>query len=166
MKLEIIRNTEKENGFSIVDTGTGKTILMINGNDHDYNGPIAITSIDPYILFGLSSPRVVNRIIGEQKPQTLLTTKELSHTLFEHGMKSCWGKIKLNQLEARATSSTFYWQFAEIHNKVTMSVVKKDDHIGILLADSYLVSESGFVMEDKPYYPVSLSQMRDRLTLE
>jgi len=84
-----------------------KTIAIINGNNPEFAGPIILLSLDQHTIYGLSHPEVISRIL-EKGPQNLLTSKEISHNLFEHGMKASLSKIKINTNYFYTSLDTFY----------------------------------------------------------
>ena len=110
MKLLISRLSELYHGFdiSLDDSNNIQRIALINGNKADHAGPVILLNLDPHIVYGLSHPSVIGKIIGSGQPQELWTTKDLSHRLYEHGMKSCWGTVKQKNLHLQSRADTFY----------------------------------------------------------
>ena len=106
MKLALARSQEKHNGFMICDMDSETTYMYIDGNSSKHV-PVALLSIDPHVVYGMSHPVTINRIFSDG-PQTLLTTKKLAHTLYEHGMKSSWGSMMLGPTPVFTQLSTFY----------------------------------------------------------
>ena len=84
-----------------------RTIAIVNGNEPDFLGAVILLNIDQHVVYGLSHPEVISRIL-EKGPQYLLTNKETGHNLFEHGMKATLGKIKINMNCFNTTLETFY----------------------------------------------------------
>lgn len=84
-----------------------QTVARINGNHADYCGPVVVLNIDQYVVYSLSQPEVVSRILTKGQQQ-LLTTKETAHNLFEHGMKASLGKLKIKTNWFLTTLETFY----------------------------------------------------------
>jgi hypothetical protein len=110
MKLLISRLAELEHGFdiSLDDSSNVQRIALINGNKADHSGPVILLNLDPHIVYGLSHPAVVGKILSNGQPQELWTTKDLAHKLYEHGMKSSWGTVKHKNLIFQTRSDTFY----------------------------------------------------------
>lgn len=108
MKLIISRLSTLPEGFEVaVQDENVNTIAVINGNKPNFSGPILLLELDPHIVYGLSHPSVISRILAE-RPQELYTSKELAHRLFEHGMKASWGTVKVRNSQFLTTLSTFY----------------------------------------------------------
>lgn len=82
-------------------------IAIVNGNKADFSGPVILLSLDQEVIYGLSQPTVISRIFAKG-PQQLLSTKELSHNLFEHGMKASLGKVKVHMNTFLTSLETFY----------------------------------------------------------
>lgn len=109
MELIVSRFQNHYEGFQIAikNQDNIQLIAIMNGNKFDFHGPILLTEIDQHIVYGMSHPKVVSRLIS-QGPQQLLTSKELGHRLFEHGMKASIGKIKVKNNMYLTTLETFY----------------------------------------------------------
>ena len=109
MELIVSRLNYHHMGLKIVckEQDEVKTIAVVNGNDPGFAGSIILLSLDQHTIYGLSHPEVVSRIL-EKGPQNLLTSKELGHNLFEHGMKAALGKVKINTNYFNTTLDTFY----------------------------------------------------------
>jgi hypothetical protein len=84
-------------------------ILRIDGNDSNNVNPVALLNLDAYSVFGLGHPNVISRILN-YGPQTLLTTKELGHKLFENGLKAYLGRVRIGNNHFQSTLETFYIQ--------------------------------------------------------
>lgn len=109
MELIISRLNNHHQGLNIAfkEFEELRTIATINGNTSEFTGPIILLSLDQHIIYGMSHPEVVSRIL-EKGPQNLITTKELAHNLYEHGMKAALGKVKINMNNFNTTIDTFY----------------------------------------------------------
>jgi len=83
------------------------TIAIINGNKPEYRGPSILLSLDQHVVFGMSHPAVVRRLLDEG-PQVLVSNKETAHTLFEHGMKASVGRVKIKNSTFVTNLETFY----------------------------------------------------------
>jgi hypothetical protein len=95
-------------GLSYDDgSGQAKTVAHINGNNPDHRGPVILLSLDASAVYAMSQPQVISRILSEG-PQTLITTKDIAHTLFEHGMKAALGKHKIGNNNFFASMETYY----------------------------------------------------------
>ena len=88
-------------------------LAVLNGNRREYNLPVVLLNIDQYVVFGLSHPWVISRILGEGSPQTLIARKDMAHTLYEHGMKASLGKIRQGNQTFYTALDTFYTQTNE-----------------------------------------------------
>lgn len=106
MKLALVRNKEKLNGFSIKDLNSDTTLFYIDGNGNQ-SLPVILLSLDPHIIYGMSHPSTVTRLF-QDGPQKLITTKKIAHSLYEHGMKACWGQIVLGNTPVYTQLNTFY----------------------------------------------------------
>lgn len=93
--------------LSILEDGGQKELFRINGNSRSYSGPVVLLDLDPHIVYGMSHPDVIDRIL-QSGPQKMIATKELSHRLYEHGMKGSWWKIKMQKNTVLTTLETFY----------------------------------------------------------
>ncbi len=114
MQLIVSRLTHEHHGLTVLlkDEDKIDTIAVINGNKPDYHGPVILFGLDQDIVYGMSHREVVSRIYGEG-PQILLTTKELAHRLYEHGMKAALGKIALGSNTFLTCLDTYYKQTLE-----------------------------------------------------
>lgn len=106
MKLALVRNKEKHNGFTIKDLDSNIEFFYLDGNG-SCSLPTIMLSIDPHVVYGMSHPSTVTRLF-QDGPQILLTTKKLAHTLYEHGMKACWSQIVLGNTPVYTQMNTFY----------------------------------------------------------
>lgn len=106
MKFALVRNKEKYNGFSIKDMDSDNVFFYLDGNGNQ-SLPVILLSIDPHIVYGMSHPSTVTRLF-QDGPQKLITTKKIAHTLYEHGMKGCWGQIMLGNTPVYTQLNTFY----------------------------------------------------------
>jgi len=93
--------------ISLKDGNDIKNIGRVNGNKADFGGPILLFGIDQDVVYGLSHREVTSRIYS-QGPQILMTTKELGHRLYEHGMKASLGKIKIGNTHYLTSLETYY----------------------------------------------------------
>lgn len=109
-ELVIIRSDDNFQGFTLNVRGFNsedQTLCLINGNRVDFKGAVVLLEIDQYALYGLSNPPVISRVLSNP-PQVLLTTKELAHRLFEHGMKASLGKVLVNHHWYLTNIDSFY----------------------------------------------------------
>jgi hypothetical protein len=132
MELVISRLKHYHQGLKVIvkENETFRPTAIINGNEPDFFGPIILLSIDQHTVYGLSYPEVISRILVKG-PQSLITTKEMSHNLFEHGMKASLGKLKINNSYFLTTLETFYTMTNKASN---MSLILgKDNQLGIII---------------------------------
>ena len=117
MQLIISRLKELYYGFEIAFKQADKItrIGLINGNKPDYLGPVILLNIDQHVVYGMSHPKAIAEIY-EKGPQPLLSTKELGHRLFEHGMKAAIGKVRLRNNTFSTTLDTFYTPMTSYEN--------------------------------------------------
>lgn len=113
-----------------------ETIALVNGNKVDFAGPIVLTSIDQYVVFGMSHPSVVSRIF-DTGPQILVTTKELGHTLFEHGMKASVGRIRLRNNPVTTTLDTFYDLRSKYHKLSIKPSRRRNEAVCVVSISGY-----------------------------
>ena len=106
MKLALVRNKEKMNGFTIRDLDSEHQFFYVDGNGSQ-SLPVILLSLDPHIVYGMSHPSTITRIF-QDGPQTLLTNKKIAHTLYEHGLKACWGQVMLGNTPMYTQMNTFY----------------------------------------------------------
>lgn len=147
MQLMVSRLVNFYDGLmvSLKDGDEIKDIALINGNKPDFLGPIILLSLDQEIVYGLSQNKVVSRIYS-QGPQILISNKELSHKLFEHGMKASLGKVKVGNLTFMTGLETFYKLLPSYSH---FSIVGSEGRLGCFIkpADNYLpilLATSGF----------------------
>ena len=107
-----------------------ETIAIVNGNKPLYSGPIVVLGVDQYILFGLSNPVVVGRILAEG-PQEMISSRDLAHKIFEHGMKSVLGRIRINNNYFLTCLETFYTVKSE--SGLLSLVLGNDGQLGCLI---------------------------------
>jgi len=109
MELVISRMCQYHLGLKVAlkDQDDCRTIAIINGNDSEFLGPIVLFNLDQHIIYGLSHPEAISKILLKG-PQNLVTTKEVGHNLFEHGMKASLGKLKVNMNYFTTSLDTFY----------------------------------------------------------
>lgn len=105
MELVIGRNSELYHGLSLSDLD-GNTLLRIDGKKDD-SVPVLLLTLDPHTVYGLSHPKNISKILSSG-PHILITQKKTAHSLFEHGMKSCWGNIKVFNNKFQSTIESFY----------------------------------------------------------
>lgn len=105
MELTLGRNTELYHGLALSDSN-GNTLLRIEGKKDD-SVPTLLLTVDPHTVYGLSHPKVISKILATG-PHMLITQKKLAHSLFEHGMKSSWGTIKVLNNKFQTSIETFY----------------------------------------------------------
>jgi len=132
MELIVSRLNQHHLGLKIVlkEQSDLKTIAIINGNDPEFAGPIILLSLDQHTIYGLSHPEVISRIL-EKGPQNLLTSKEISHNLFEHGMKASLGKIKINTNYFYTSLDTFYTLTTKV--SCLSLLIGKDNQLACLI---------------------------------
>jgi len=109
MQLIVSKLAEEYHGLSVAlkDDDRIETIAMINGNKADHKGPVILFNLDQEIVYGMSHRHVISRIYTNG-PQNLITTKELSHRLYEHGMKASLSRIKINNTTFLTCLETYY----------------------------------------------------------
>lgn len=105
MELTIGRNYDLHHGFSVSDVH-GNTLLRIDGKKEDLV-PVLLLTLDPHTVYGLSHPKIISKILATG-PHTLITQKKIAHSLYEHGMKSCWGTVRILNNKFQTTIDTFY----------------------------------------------------------
>lgn len=93
--------------FVIDDQGRQREIATLNGNRQDSAVPVVLYSLDAHVVYSLSHPIIISRILMSQ-PQVLLTSKEIGHRLFEHGMKAALSKQMLGNCPVVASLDTYY----------------------------------------------------------
>lgn len=132
MELIISRLQQHHLGLKVVlkESDEIRTFAIINGNDPDFLGTVILLNIDQHAVYGLSYPEVVSRLL-QKGPQNLLTTKELGHNLFEHGMKASIGKLKINMNTFSTSLETFYVTTQKTSN-ITL-ITGKDNQLGCLI---------------------------------
>jgi hypothetical protein len=152
MELVISRLKNHYQGLKVIikENETLRPLAIINGNEPDFFGPIVLLNIDQHTLYGISHPEVISRILVKG-PQALITTKEMSHNLFEHGMKSSLGKIKINNNIFNTTLETYYTQTLKTSNMSIM--VGKDNQTAIMIQPRtdlkpILISSYNFTAKD------------------
>ena len=152
MELVISRLKNYYQGLKIIlkENDTLRPVAIINGNEADFFGPIILLNIDQHILYGISHPEVISRILVKG-PQNMLSTKEMSHNLFEHGMKSSLGKMKINNNTFITTLDTFYTVLNKVSNMSL--VIGKDNQLGVLIQPRtdlkpILISNYNFTWKD------------------
>jgi hypothetical protein len=134
-----------------------QTLSIINGNQSDFLGPVILFNLDQHIIYGMSHPEVISRIYTKG-PQQLITTKDLSHNLFEHGMKASLGKVKIKLNWFLTTLETFYTVTSS--TPILQLVLGKDNRIGCLITpvtiyQSVLLCNYGFEIKDPEKYMIS-----------
>jgi len=146
-------------------------LLMINGNSHEYTGPISVLSVDQNVVYGLSKREVATRIL-ERGPQILLSTPYLATNLFEHGMKAALGKVRVNNNTFLTSMETYYKleQTIAPHFQIVPSALK--DFAGILfkhpnLKQDIFITHHGFNPKDYPDNTrvIILDTLRDYISL-
>lgn len=117
MELIVSRLPELHFGMQLAlkDLDEIKPIAIINGNKADFSGPVILFNLDQHIVYGMSHPAVIS-VLQSRGPQNLITTKELAHNLFEHGMKAALGEVRINNNTYATKLDTFYTVIDNIHN--------------------------------------------------
>lgn len=166
MKFLLGRNQDLHHGLTLSDID-GNPILRIDGKKND-NVPALILGIDPHIIYGLSHPSVMHRIMHSQEPDILYIHKSIAHKIFEHGMKACWGTVQLGSLNYLATMDTFYKLLYE-------DVISEKYGINILVHTHYAEVYNGstkYILSNNNVFPkidgtkINVSLIRDYLELE
>lgn len=88
-------------------SGVAKPVAHINGNEASFRGPVVLLNLDAHAVYGLSHPQVVSHLLKDG-PQPLVSSKEMAHRLFEHGMKAALGRVKLGNNQFATSLDTFY----------------------------------------------------------
>lgn len=152
MELIISRLSQHHLGWKVVIKTQEELrhVATINGNDGEFFGPIILLSVDQHIVYGLSHPEVVSKLL-QRGSQYLITTKEMGHNLFEHGMKASLGKIKLGMNYFSTSLETFYTVTNKASNITLISGA--ENQIGCLFQPRndlkpILVSNSTFIPKD------------------
>jgi len=132
MELILSRLSHHYLGLKLIlkDDDEMRTIAIINGNDPEFVGPVILFNVDQHVIYGLSHPEVISRIL-EKGPQYLLTHKEIGHNLFEHGMKAALGKIKVNNNYFNTNLDTFYMLTTNVSNLAL--IVGKNNQIACVV---------------------------------
>ena len=153
-KLVLGRMQDLHEGFllqSVTKNAEGdeitENLIMINGNRPSYTGPVALLYLDPYVVFGMSHTNVISRILHEGKgSQKLLTSKEISHNLYEHGMKASWRYIQSNNLKMMTSGDTFYDQITTLKDfEIISGTNDLGKSVGLLYQSNILFHGDGFV---------------------
>jgi len=111
MRILISRLQEYHHGWdlSLDDGDSIKRIALLNGNkpSEDLISPAVVFSLDPHVIYGVSHPTVISQILT-RGPQPLVTTKEIAHKMYEHGMKASWWRVKHGSNSFFTNLETFY----------------------------------------------------------
>jgi len=144
MELIISRLKHLHEGMdlSLKDHQQIRPLALINGNKTEFKGPIILFNIDQHTIYGLSHPAVVSRLFNDG-PQQLLTTRELAHSLFEHGMKASLGQVKIK-------NSTFYTRIDTFY-----TVVDKIQYIKLIMGKRN--KPAFYIQPRKDYKPIVIS---------
>jgi hypothetical protein len=89
------------------DAGRQLEVAVVNGNRSDARVPVVMLSLDANMVYAMSQPTVISRILTSQ-PQLLLTSRDLSHRLFEHGMRASLSRQMMGNSPVTATMDTYY----------------------------------------------------------
>ena len=159
MELIISKLNQHHEGLKIAinDTNTVQTLAIVNGNQPEYLGPIILLGLDQHIIYGMSHPEIISRIFTKG-PQQLLTSKEIAHNLFEHGMKATLGKVKIKLNWFTTTLDTFY--SLNTLTTILQIIPGKDNKIGCLITpmttyQSILLCNHGFEFKESEKYSIS-----------
>lgn len=171
-KLIIAKLNSEHEGYSLsIDYGGEmKPLIRINGNSLNYQGPVALISIDPFVVFGLGEPTVVARILSKG-PQVMYSTKELAHRLFEHGLKASWWKVYVQKNAMFTSLETFYDVRTDSMDDKIKIISGKDKKAAVLVSNeekSYLISNKHFEADNniKVDKHIALEDIRDYLYLD
>lgn len=170
-KLILGRMQDHHEGFLLQsiekdDQGEEKLVdlIMINGNRPSYTGPVAILYLDPFVVFGMSHNNVVSRLLHEGKgTQSLVTSKEIFHTLYEHGMKASWRYINVNGLKYMTCAETFYSQHMNYNDfKIISGTNDLGRSVGLLYQNT-LFHADGFLPNNETEFEkkVNIDKVRD-----
>ena len=110
MQIMISKHAEDFHGWDLsvtTQSGAIRSLGTINGNKTENNGLAIIFDVDPDVVYGMSCKQVVSKLL-DSGPQTLITTKDVAHRLYEHGMKAAWGRIKIKNTALYTSMDTFY----------------------------------------------------------
>jgi hypothetical protein len=161
MELIVSKLNHHHEGLKVAlnDGDTVQNLTIINGNQPDFLGPVILLSLDQHIVYGMSHPEVISRIFTKG-PQQLLTSKEIAHNLFEHGMKATLGKIKIKLNWFITTLDTFYTLTSA--TSMLQIIPGKDNKLGCLITpmatyQSILLCNPGFEIKEPEKYNISES---------
>ena len=138
----LARQSEPQYGFTLSykreaagsDPGGYNAMAVINGNAPNYYKlPVVLLSIDPHIVYGMSHPDVIETLL-ETGPQIMLSTRDLPHKMFEHGMKASLGRMEVGRNTFLTNINTFYDVQYDFPNFGI--VVDRDKNPGLLVKDS------------------------------
>ena len=163
MSIVIVKDRDFHQGYE-VQTKDGILIGRINGNSPSNQVPIILLSVDPYVTFGLSHPHVISGILNDG-PQNLITSRNLGHTLFEHGMKSSWGKVKVKNNKFITCLETFYLVKQQYKN---FSVITEDDVVNcdIKVDDKVIRTYNTKLIRNGVYHEaLKISDVHNRVAL-
>lgn len=133
--------------LSLLEESGQKKLFTINGNSINNNGPVVLLNLDPHIVYGMSHPDVIEKILN-RGPQKMLSTKELSHRLYEHGMKGSWWKVQVKKNVYMTSLETFYNVSTEDTNAKIINGKHKKCALQFVHQDkTYLISNRWFEYE-------------------
>jgi len=160
LQLIVSRYSESRHGLSVSLKDEDK----IEGNKPEFTGPVVLFNLDQEIVYGLSHREVVSRIYAEG-PQPLITTKELAHRLYEHGMKASLGKIKLNNTPFLTCLDTYY-NTAKMYGRLTL--VNSKDRLGVVFCFSgykpILITNAGFKDKETAACRIDIDKIQSEVT--
>jgi len=159
MEIIISKLQSHHEGFKIVykDGDLLHPLAILNGNQTDFLGPIILLTLDQHIIYGMSHPAVISRIYSKG-PQQLITSKELAHNLFEHGMKACLGKVKIKLNWFLTSLDTFYTLTSS--TPIIQIISGKENRLGCLITPltthkNILLCSCGFEIKEADNLNVS-----------
>lgn len=157
--LAKLNNEYEGYSLSLLNEGGQKRLFTINGNSEGYKGTVVLLNVDPHVVYGMSHPKVIKRILT-RGPQKMLATKELSHRLYEHGMKGAWWKIQIQKNVVMTSLETFYNVESEEFNAKVLSGNHKK------CALLFTFEEKNYLISNRWYEPDTSLNVNKHIVLE
>lgn len=149
MRIKVSYNDQIGGHLVSLDNGTSvRDLALLNGNRPDLHLPVVIYCLDAHVVFAMSHPSVISRILSSQ-PQPLLTSRDMAHKLFEHGMKASLSKQMMGSSPVLTTLDTYYRLTSSIgplslsvHNNGSIALTIKKEVIGS--GQDFILAGRGF----------------------
>lgn len=131
------------------EQGNVRFLAVLNGNCQDRVLPVVLYSLDAHVVYAMSHPAVISRSLTSS-PQVLLTSRDLAHRLFEHGMKAALHRVMMGSSPVLATLDTYY-KLSVSAGPISVKVHSPSGSVALVIRKEILGSNRDFVIAGRGF---------------